>query len=749
MVNTKTIFGKTLLVILLMFIIIYGDFYAGFSARAAVFRDNIFYNTTGSVNTCNGDYCVEKIGDTVHVKQLVQSSQFLASLNHVQTVRSGVLFIPRVFENVKITLDSIGYAGDYLHSRDTEKIPATRKLYAKGFTQKIGVSVEKKGDIFTSNCETLERSAHGIASADIAAAEEYLETLKAARAGDEYNDFGKYFMGLRENILNQYCPKNSPSLLEQGFLGESSMEYYTVQEQKTRDYSKPGVNAKHYQAVSLGSFVPGAVFNYYVEANIKVTSEDMVLPLAVIGPAWKCSSEGSGGSYDEGCQSLNDFPALAFPVLPDYTNPATTARLLKARTVNGVAWPGIKPTIEAGLSRIGPDEATGSIVYDSMPDLVKLQNQKNGHVEIYKAPCFGKAACSKLNNPDFLDKYLEVTGKAFQWDTHPELADKPAQNELKKQWVETRLPVKTENSTLTVAELLHPGDIRESDLFQALFPDSAAARYASIYRLSKNPGSGYYLTRPDEDGRDMGLIHITLCKHETPPPPTPGTPPGTPPPPPYVPPTPGTPPPPTPGTPPGTPPPPPYVPPTPGTPPPPTPGTPPSTPPAPKLKVRTEAQALEGKLVGKPIHDLLIVEGTVPEGAYATVDLFYNQSGEMKTCGKPVWTSEKLKVPPFTPATLKTGEFKTRISGQYHFQETVYDGEGKILAQGDCGADSETLVITPDYPPVASNENKGLATTGMNPYVGSLSLVLLAAGGVTIWRVSKIKTRHPKHRKED
>ncbi|WP_278971994.1 hypothetical protein [Mobiluncus mulieris] len=308
---------------------------------------------------------------------------------------------------------------------------------------------------------------------------------------------------------------------------------------------------------------------------------------------------------------------------------------------------------------------------------------------------------------------------------------------------------------------------------------------------------------------------------------------------------------------PGTPPPP-STPPTPGTPP----STPPSTPPAPKLKVRTEAQALEGKLVGKPIHDLLIVEGTVPEGAYATVDLFYNQSGEAKTCSKPVWTSakvmlnrgageyatgsfttkkeglyhfrenvfdrhgkliaqgkcgedsetvkvekphrvwtvaqapkgkhvgdpihdlvylegafpkdsyvvvklfynqageaktcqvpvwtsEKLKVPPFTPATLKTGEFKTRISGQYHFQETVYDGEGKILAQGDCGADSETLVITPDYPPVASNENKGLATTGMNPYVGSLSLVLLAAGGVTIWRVSKIKTRHPKHRKED
>ena len=658
MVNTKTIFGKTLLVILLMFIIIYGDFYAGFSARAAVFRDNIFYNTTGSVNTCNGDYCVEKIGDTVHVKQLVQSSQFLASLNHVQTVRSGVLFIPRVFENVKITLDSIGYAGDYLHSRDTEKIPATRKLYAKGFTQKIGVSVEKKGDIFTSNCETLERSAHGIASADIAAAEEYLETLKAARAGDEYNDFGKYFMGLRENILNQYCPKNSPSLLEQGFLGESSMEYYTVQEQKTRDYSKPGVNAKHYQAVSLGSFVPGAVFNYYVEANIKVTSEDMVLPLAVIGPAWKCSSEGSGGSYDEGCQSLNDFPALAFPVLPDYTNPATTARLLKARTVNGVAWPGIKPTIEAGLSRIGPDEATGSIVYDSMPDLVKLQNQKNGHVEIYKAPCFGKAACSKLNNPDFLDKYLEVTGKAFQWDTHPELADKPAQNELKKQWVETRLPVKTENSTLTVAELLHPGDIRESDLFQALFPDSAAARYASIYRLSKNPGSGYYLTRPDEDGRDMGLIHITLCKHETPPPPTPGTPPGTPPPPP-------------------------YVPPTPGTPPPPTPGTPPSTPPAPKLKVRTEAQALEGKLVGKPIHDLLIVEGTVPEGAYATVDLFYNQSGEMKTCGKPIWTSSNILLTR-SPWRYATNPYVTTMDGQYHFRESVFDRHGKLIAQGKC-----------------------------------------------------------------
>ncbi|MBB5845780.1 hypothetical protein F4555_000576 [Mobiluncus mulieris] len=301
---------------------------------------------------------------------------------------------------------------------------------------------------------------------------------------------------------------------------------------------------------------------------------------------------------------------------------------------------------------------------------------------------------------------------------------------------------------------------------------------------------------------------------------------------------PGTPPPPstppTPGTPPGTPPPPPST--------PPTPGTPPSTPPAPKLKVRTEAQALEGKLVGKPIHDLLIVEGTVPEGAYATVDLFYNQSGEMKTCGKPiwtssnilltrspwryatnpyvttmdgqyhfresvfdrhgkliaqgkcgedsetvkvekprrvwtvaqapkgkhvgdpihdlvylegafpkdsyvvvklfynqageaktcqvpVWTSEKLKVPPFTPATLKTGEFKTRISGQYHFQETVYDGEGKILAQGDCGADSETLVITPDDSSSGgAGRDGGLAKTGVSPWVGRVSMLFLAAG---------------------
>ncbi|WP_263476452.1 hypothetical protein, partial [Mobiluncus mulieris] len=58
-----------------------------------------------------------------------------------------------------------------------------------------------------------------------------------------------------------------------------------------------------------------------------------------------------------------------------------------------------------------------------------------------------------------------------------------------------------------------------------------------------------------------------------------------------------------------------------------------------------------------------------------------------------------------------------------------YDGEGKILAQGDCGADSETLVITPDDSSSGgAGRDGGLAKTGVSPWVGRVSMLFLAAG---------------------
>ncbi|MBB5845767.1 hypothetical protein F4555_000563 [Mobiluncus mulieris] len=1061
---------------------------------------------------------MEKPGQTLRIKQLVQVSPFVYSSDYASGAVGAVLFVPKTFKNVKVTLDSIGYS-DMSWSENGE---ASRQV--KGFTQEIGVSVERTEDgKVTNNCATVNRDSLGFAPEAAVAAEEYFKAFYGGK--DTVKRFGgdywqKKMRQSRWEVLETLCPSKWESPLKTAFLKPDAEEYSTYKDSKALDekriawdteykkiHPEPDwndfdkfeqweqayatarekflaenksqlLNARLYQGIRLGKIFAG-VANYYLEADVVVDKEAW-FPLAVAGAAGKCSSEGAG-AHEEFCQSMNDFEEFSLPRLPDYQDPKDVETLKKQVTPNGVNWLGVRATVDGDLTRILGDEP--HLNFEKMPNLLRVENPTKGRVETTNAPCFGKEECSKNLDTQFLSHYEKEAGKPFDIVNHPELQDEKTQEALKQQWLKARLPRKDEDLYgMKNKDALLGAD--ESKVYRNLFPTARHTLYQKKFNLQANKNVHHIMSRPDEDGRDMGLIHITLCKHETPPPSTPPAPklkvrteaqalegklvgkpihdllivdgeipegayatvdlfynqsgeaktcskpvwtsakvmlnrgageyatgsfttkkeglyhfrenvfdrhgkliaqgkcgedsetvkvekPGTPPPP-STPPAPklkvrteaqalegklvgkpihdllivegtvpegayatvdlfynqsgeaktcskpvwtsakvmlnrgageyatgsfttkkeglyhfrenvfdrhgkliaqgkcgedsetvkvekpGTPPPPstppTPGTPPGTPPPPPST--------PPTPGTPPSTPPAPKLKVRTEAQALEGKLVGKPIHDLLIVEGTVPEGAYATVDLFYNQSGEMKTCGKPiwtssnilltrspwryatnpyvttmdgqyhfresvfdrhgkliaqgkcgedsetvkvekprrvwtvaqapkgkhvgdpihdlvylegafpkdsyvvvklfynqageaktcqvpVWTSEKLKVPPFTPATLKTGEFKTRISGQYHFQETVYDGEGKILAQGDCGADSETLVITPDYPPVASNENKGLATTGMNPYVGSLSLVLLAAGGVTIWRVSKIKTRHPKHRKED
>ena len=1005
--------SKLIMLVFLAVTLIVSTVYTTHPTYAAAFGEdsNVVFRLDGATNTCNGDYCVEKPGQTLRIKQLVQVSPFVYSSDYVSGAVGAVLFVPKTFKNVKVTLDSIGYS-DMSWSENGE---ASRQV--KGFTQEIGVSVERTEDgKVTNNCATVNRDSLGFAPEAAVAAEEYFKAFYGGK--DTVKRFGgdywqKKMRQSRWEVLETLCPSKWESPLKTAFLKPDAEEYSTYKDSKALDekriawdteykkiHPEPDwndfdkfeqweqayatarekflaenksqlLNARLYQGIRLGKIFAG-VANYYLEADVVVDKEAW-FPLAVAGAAGKCSLEGAGAdTHEEFCQSMNDFEEFSLPRLPDYQDPKDVETLKKQVTPNGVNWLGVRATVDGDLTRILGDEP--HLNFEKMPNLLRVENPTKGRVETTNAPCFGKEECSKNLDTQFLSHYEKEAGKPFDIVNHPELQDEKTQEALKQQWLKARLPRKDEDLYgMKNKDALLGAD--ESKVYRNLFPTARHTLYQKKFNLQANKTVHHIMSRPDEDGRDMGLIHITLCKHETPPPstpPTPGTPPGTPPPPPSTPPAPklkvrteaqalegklvgkpihdllivegeipegayatvdlfynqsgeaktcskpvwtsakvmlnrgageyatgsfttkkeglyhfresvfdrhgkliaqgkcgedsetvkvekpGTPPPPstppTPGTPPGTPPPPPST--------PPTPGTPPSTPPAPKLKVRTEAQALEGKLVGKPIHDLLIVEGEIPEGAYATVDLFYNQSGEAKTCSKPVWTSakvmlnrgageyatgsfttkkeglyhfresvfdrhgkliaqgkcgedsetvkvekphrvwtvaqapkgkhvgdpihdlvylegafpkdsyvvvklfynqageaktcqvpvwtsEKLKVPPFTPATLKTGESKTRISGQYHFQETVYDGEGKILAQGDCGADSETLVITPDYPPVASNENKGLATTGMNPYVGSLSLVLLAAGGVTIWRVSKIKTRHPKHRKED
>ena len=63
--------------------------------------------TDGAVHCNGGNTCVKKIGDMAHVTYNVQTTMLLSTTDQAQSVRKTVMFVPKVLENVKITLLSV------------------------------------------------------------------------------------------------------------------------------------------------------------------------------------------------------------------------------------------------------------------------------------------------------------------------------------------------------------------------------------------------------------------------------------------------------------------------------------------------------------------------------------------------------------------------------------------------------------------------------------------------------------------
>lgn len=756
--------SKLIMLVFLAVTLIVSTVYTTHPTYAAAFGEdsNVVFRLDGATNTCNGDYCVEKPGQTLRIKQLVQVSPFVYSSDYASGAVGAVLFVPKTFKNVKVTLDSIGYS-DMSWSENGE---ASRQV--KGFTQEIGVSVERTEDgKVTNNCATVNRDSLGFAPEAAVAAEEYFKAFYGGK--DTVKRFGgdywqKKMRQSRWEVLETLCPSKWESPLKTAFLKPDAEEYSTYKDSKALDekriawdteykkiHPEPDwndfdkfeqweqayatarekilaenksqlLNARLYQGIRLGKIFAG-VANYYLEADVVVDKEAW-FPLAVAGAAGKCSSEGAGAdTHEEFCQSMNDFEEFSLPRLPDYQDPKDVETLKKQVTPNGVNWLGVRATVDGDLTRILGDEP--HLNFEKMPNLLRVENPTKGRVETTNAPCFGKEECSKNLDTQFLSHYEKEAGKPFDIVNHPELQDEKTQEALKQQWLKARLPRKDEDLYgMKNKDALLGAD--ESKVYRNLFPTARHTLYQKKFNLQANKTVHHIMSRPDEDGRDIGLIHVAICNTHTPPktPPPPGTPP------------PATPPD-TPTTPPGTPPP--------ATPPP---GMPPlSRPLIPGLEIHTKAQAPKGRHVGDPIHDLVIVEGKIPDGAHTVVDLFYNQAGVAKTCGEPIWTSNKILLNRGA-GEYTTNTYVTTRPGQYHFRERVYGKDGKLIVQGECGADGESLVITTGDSPSDAGKDTGLAKTGMNPYITPIALTLLAGGGVIVWRVAKIRKHHPKHRKE-
>ena len=133
--------------------------------------------------------------------------------------------------------------------------------------------------------------------------------------------------------------------------------------------------------------------------------------------------------------------------------------------------------------------------------------------------------------------------------------------------------------------------------------------------------------------------------------------------------------------------------------------------------------------MGADIQDTVVIEGSIPEGSKAKVELFFNESGQSLTCDHPIWTSNEIVLT--GPGEYVTNKYKTTKYGVYHFREGVYNDKGELIAQGKCGVPNET--ITFDKTPVPgvpyTPRTPGIPRTGISEWLG---YVALAAFLVTI-----------------
>lgn len=176
------------------------------------------------------------------------------------------------------------------------------------------------------------------------------------------------------------------------------------------------------------------------------------------------------------------------------------------------------------------------------------------------------------------------------------------------------------------------------------------------------------------------------------------------------------------------------------------------------VSVITQATPTAG--VGEEFDDTALVQGSkIPKGAYLVFRAYGPQSGDDDpVCEVPFFVSKQIAVT--QAGHYRSGNTSVESAGNVYWVETLYDQEGKILAEGTCGAPGETTVVTetptppqPEVPPLP--EVPQLATTGGNPFTGlfagGIALALIATGG-TLWfgrRLALYRERNGYIREED
>ncbi|MEZ7897648.1 MAG: hypothetical protein QMB98_02410 [Flaviflexus sp.] len=95
---------------------------------------------------------------------------------------------------------------------------------------------------------------------------------------------------------------------------------------------------------------------------------------------------------------------------------------------------------------------------------------------------------------------------------------------------------------------------------------------------------------------------------------------------------------------------------------------------------------------GAEIWDEVVVEGSLPPGAYTEVELYAYTDGEAPVCEAPIWTSDRIEHNGVAN-TYTTNRYVTsrETTMTYTMVEVTYFADGREYSRGECGEPSETL----------------------------------------------------------
>ncbi len=112
-----------------------------------------------------------------------------------------------------------------------------------------------------------------------------------------------------------------------------------------------------------------------------------------------------------------------------------------------------------------------------------------------------------------------------------------------------------------------------------------------------------------------------------------------------------------------------------------------------EVPVSVITQATPEALVGAPFEDTALVQGTtIPDGAF----LIFRAYGPHPADADPVCESpffESDEIPVTQAGVYRSGATTVTTPGNVYWVETLYDAEGAVIAEGECGAPGETTVI--------------------------------------------------------